>query len=65
MNQKELKNIAKNCVGKILAGEFYREPYKHLIVDNFLPNDLAQKCLESFPKLDDDSWEHENEKILR
>ena len=64
MNQKELKNIATTCAGKILTGEFYREPYKHLIVDNFLPDDLAKKCLESFPKLDDDTWWHENDKNI-
>jgi hypothetical protein len=64
MNQKELKNIAKTCVAKILVGEFYKEPYKHLIVDNFLPDDLAKKCLESFPKLDDDTWQHEDDKNI-
>ena len=31
------------------------------IVDNFLPDNLAQKCLENFPELDDDIWEHEND----
>ena len=64
MQQKELKKIAQNCVDKIFAGKFYKEPYKHLIVDNFLPDDLAQKCLESFPKLDDDTWKHENDKNI-
>jgi hypothetical protein len=64
MQQKELKKIAQNCVDKIFAGKFYKEPYKHLIVDNFLPDGLAQKCLESFPKLDDDTWRHENDKNI-
>ena len=64
MQQIELKKIANTCANKILTGEFYKEPYKHLIVDNFLPDDLALKCLESFPKLDDDTWEHENDKNI-
>lgn len=64
MNQKKIKDIAKTCADKILVGDFYKEPYKHLIVDNFLSDDLAQNCLESFPGLDDDSWEHENDKNI-
>ena len=53
MNQKEIKKIAKICTDKIHGGEFYKEPYKHLVVDNFLPDDLAHKCIESFPNLDE------------
>ena len=64
MNQKELKRIATSCADIILTGKFYKEPYKHLVVDNFIPDDLAQKCLDSFPKLDDDTWQHENDKNI-
>ena len=64
MNQRELKKIATTCASKILEGEFHAEPYKHLIVDDFLPNNLAKKCLDSFPKLDDDCWQHENDKNI-
>jgi len=64
MQQIKLKKIANTCVNKILEGKFYKEPYKHLIVDNFLPDNLAQECLESFPQLDDDLWEHENDKNI-
>jgi len=62
MKQSKLKKIARDCAEKIIDGEFYQEPYKHLVVDNFLPDDLAKKCLESFPKLSDSIWEHENDK---
>jgi len=51
MKQSKLKKIADTCVNKIVNGDFYQEPYKHLVVDNFLPNDLAQKCMDSFPDL--------------
>jgi len=61
MQQSELKRIAVNCSEKIVNGDFYQYPYKHLVVDNFLPDDLAQKCLESFPDLKDIVWEHEND----
>ena len=61
MKQSELKKIADTCVNKITKNGFYREPYKHLIVDNFLPDDLAQKCMDNFPELSSDVWEHEND----
>ena len=61
MKQSELKKIADTCVNKITKNGFYREPYKHLIVDNFLPDDLAQKCMDNFPELSSNVWEHEND----
>jgi hypothetical protein len=61
MKQSKLKKIADTCVNKIVNGDFYQEPYKHLVVDNFLPNDLAQKCMDSFPDLSSSVWEHEND----
>ena len=61
MKQSELKKIADACANKITKNSFYLEPYKHLIVDNFLPDDLAQKCLENFPSLSSNVWEHEND----
>jgi hypothetical protein len=64
MNQKELKKIAKICTDKIPGGEFYKVPYKHLVVDNFLPDDLAHKCIDSFPNLDEAIWQHENDKNI-
>lgn len=61
MKQLELKEIAIKCGEKITNGEFFQEPFKHLVVDNFLPDDLAYKCLESFPALNNPTWEHEND----
>ena len=61
MNQKELKTIAEDCVAKIIGGDFSTSPYKHLVVDNFLPDDLAHSCIDSFPALNSSLWEHEND----
>lgn len=62
MRQSELKKIAEACVDKITKKNFYQKPYKHLVIDNFLPENLAHKCIESFPSLDNKVWEHENDK---
>jgi len=61
MNQDELKEITNICVNKIIAAKFYKTPYKHLVVDEFLPENLIQNCLKSFPDLEDDIWEHEKD----
>jgi hypothetical protein len=61
MKQLELKLSAEECATKIKNGDFYDLPFKHLVVDNFLPNELAQLCLENFPRIDDSVWEHEND----
>lgn len=59
MNQKELRLTTEGCVKKIEEGKFFISPYKHLIVDNFLPSALAKSCLQSFPSIDNNVWEHE------
>lgn len=44
--------------------EFFRTPYKHLVIDNFLNEDLALSCLENFPAMDDPSWEFANDEDI-
>jgi len=61
MSQEKLRWIAEDCAKKIVGGEFSATPYKHLVVDNFLPEDLAYKCMESFPGLNESAWEHETD----
>jgi len=61
MQQLQLKKIAEICANKVTKIFLHQEPYKHLVIDNFLPDELAQKCLESFPELDNNVWEHEND----
>ena len=61
MNQSQLKKISINCSNKIIAKGIFLEPYKQLVVDNFLPIDLAEKCLSNFPTVNDSIWEYEND----
>jgi len=61
MKQQELKNTADSCVQKILKGDFSALPYKHLVVDDFLSEDLAMKCIKNFPDMKDSVWEHEKD----
>lgn len=52
---KQLKNNALRSSEKIrnaqVGGEYFDDPYKHLVVDNFLNPAMADFCLQSFPIL--------------
>lgn len=65
MKQDELKKIALDCARKIgdavKGAEYFEEPFKHLVIDNFFPEDVAQSYLQSFPDLKDESWERTND----
>jgi Rps23 Pro-64 3,4-dihydroxylase Tpa1-like proline 4-hydroxylase len=65
MNQLELKKIAEACSEKIqkaISGStFFEEPFKHVVIDNFFPNDFAQILLENFPNIDSPVWERTND----
>ena len=64
-SQQKLKNMAIICSDKIEAAEngaeYFEVPYKHLVIDNFLDSEMANLCLQSFPDLTDESWEHAND----
>ncbi len=63
--QKKLKEISEDCAQKILGAkdgiEYFDEPFRHLVIDNFLDEDLARVCLQSFPSLDESCWESAND----
>ena len=40
---------------------YFAEPFKHCIIDNFLPVEMAQECLAAFPLLESDSWDRSND----
>lgn len=62
MDQKELKKTAESCVARLNEhGQYDKFPYKHLVVDDFLPAFLAEQCLAHFPKQNDPVWEHETD----
>jgi hypothetical protein len=61
----ELKIIAASCADKIRSAledvSFFRAPYKHIVIDDFLPRELAVDCMNSFPPTSDPIWEHAND----
>lgn len=67
-DQLTLKEIAAESCHKIVNMEenegYFSEPFKHIIVDDFLPGQLADICLENFPDLKDDCWEHANDQDI-
>jgi hypothetical protein len=41
---------AARAVGEELAGDYcFAEPFPHIVIDDFLPTDLAEACLANFP----------------
>lgn len=65
MNQKLLRDISLKAAEKISSAKaglsFFKEPYKHLVIDNFLEDDQAQSCLTNFPDIDAPCWEFAND----
>src|SRR6476620_6061540 len=63
--QSDLKSMAQVCAEKIVKAkdnvEYFSEPYRHIVIDNFLDMSLANDCLQNFPPLEDASWEHAND----
>ena len=66
--QSELKKIAQECAAKVINAadgqSFFETPYKHIVIDNFLPTELAQACSNGFPGIEDPSWEVTNDKDI-
>jgi len=67
-SQIALKEIALSCAKKITDArndiEYFDQPFKHIVIDNFFPEALADFCLSEFPELNDPSWEHANDKDI-
>jgi len=65
MNQSELKKIAENCAEKVKTAVneicFFEEPFKHVVLDNFFPEDFAKNLLERFPDINSPIWERTND----
>lgn len=62
LSQSALRDAAASCAHKItssVSGEtFFDHPFKHLVIDDFLPRELAELCDQSFPPLTDPTWHH-------
>ena len=65
MNQSDLKKIAENCSEKIKMAvngtSFFEEPFKHVVIDNFFPEDFAKNLLDKFPNINSPIWERTND----
>lgn len=61
MNQLELRAEANQCVGKINTAKLEMNPFKYVVIDDFLSEKLANDALASFPPLSDPLWEHSND----
>lgn len=59
--QDQLKAIAERCASRVLAArsgvEYFDDPYRHLVIDDFFPSDFAELCADSFPALTEPVWE--------
>jgi hypothetical protein len=68
LSQKELKKIADNsCINLLAAQEgvnFFYQPFKHVYIDNFFPEDFAEQCLKSFPEVNDRDWDASKDKDI-
>lgn len=67
MKQKELKKLSNFVLDKIVKSKnnFSNVPFKHLYVDNFFPEEFANKCLDYFPDTQDPKfWEIKNDKNI-
>lgn len=62
LTQRDLQQMAERCSAKVAdakdGAEFFEEPFRHIVIDNFFDQDLAQACLDNFPPLEDPSWQH-------
>lgn len=64
-SQPDLKIMAESCAEKVrrasIGSEYFLEPYKHVIIDNFFAPELAEVCLQKFPSPEESVWEKTND----
>ena len=65
MNQIELKQIAETCAEKIKNSEKgvnnFDAPFRHVVLDNFFPENFAESLYSNFPSLDSNTWDVSND----
>ncbi len=65
MKQSDLKLLAEKCASKIVQARendtFYVKPFKHVVIDDFFPNEFAKILLEKFPDVNSPEWERTND----
>lgn len=64
-NQIDCIQFSAICADRISSAidevNYFELPFKHIILDNFFDDALAQICLLNFPSLDNPTWEHSND----
>lgn len=67
-DQDTLKNFSQICSDKIRCAQdgkhYFRDPYQHIVIDNFFDNHFAAHILDHFPSSDDPSWEKTNDENI-
>lgn len=65
MEQTELKQVATACSEAVRSAaensQFFSDPFNHLVIDDFLPKALADRCLAAFPPIDGGDWDESND----
>ena len=62
---KKFSNIvAKKIKNSKININYFIEPYKHLVIDNFFEEELIEECYKNFPDISDNSWEFANDKDI-
>jgi Rps23 Pro-64 3,4-dihydroxylase Tpa1-like proline 4-hydroxylase len=61
MDNRELYETAASACKKIseskLGSTYFEDPFKHIIIDSFLPEQFARNCLTDFPSLEEGCWQ--------
>lgn len=65
MKNSDLRILADDLSDKIFNAEannsYFPDPFQHIILDDFLPQETARSLLNEFPKSDDCCWQRSND----
>ena len=63
--QIQLKEFSEYSCKKLLSArsgvDYFSEPFKHVVIDDFFSPQLANICLTNFPPIESDGWEYAND----
>lgn len=66
-NEISLNEVVKLCADKISdqsINNYSNEPFQHVMIDNFFPENLIQYADKNFPPENDPSWEWSNDQDI-
>ena len=59
----DLKSIATICANKISQADVEQKPFRHLVVDDFLPTKMAYSAELLFPSKKSDIWDRQDDGV--